>query len=309
VKTTDLFVEQVLIGALLLSAALLPWLPELAARRAGLDGIAGLLGGAIALGAAYLLGIVGDRLADTLTEGLERHHRLRFALAWPALQDRERPRTALDWVDPFPEDALRLAVLRDAAAVVAWLDYHRSRVRLTRALAVFLPAVTVAAVLGAAGSDWTAGTRWGPAPGAGWIAVVPAVYGLVIARLAALGRSSPRGKARGASAWLQAPRTHQPEAYDYGKDQGFTADDGASQRARRRTLARILARDSAVQGAALLHLAAIGLAVATGPGTVVGLAVGAAGLTALSAWSWWRISATYRHYLRQVGKHPGAGSR
>jgi hypothetical protein len=266
--------------------------------------VAGLAVGAAALGVAYLLGILCDRLADTLTEDLERHHRLRFALAWPALEGKARPRTEKDWKDPFPEDALRLAALRDRSAVVAWLDYHRSRVRLTRALAVFLPAVAVALVLGLGRLD----IPCGPPLRAAWMALVPGVYALVIWRIDR--RRAKRGEARSEPhTWLHAPRTDRREAYDYGHDQGFAADDRTARQRRRRTLGQMLAQDPAVQGAVLLHLGALGLALATGSPMLIGLALLAAGMTALSGWSWWRISATYRHYLRQVGQpHPGTPS-
>jgi hypothetical protein len=296
VKTTEVFVEQVLIGALVLGAAALPWWPD-AARLFVPDGVAGLGGGLAAVGLAYLLGILCDRLADTLTEDLERHQRLRFALGWPTLRAVARPAREGDWTDPFPEDALRLAVLRDSEPVVAWLDYHRSRVRLTRALAVFLPAAAFAAVLGAA--------RLAPPAGVGpeWVALVPLIYGLVAWR--GWRRRQQSGEP-GASrpAWPLAPKTYRPQAYDYGHDQGFTADDDASRRRRWHSLVRVLLADPAVQGAALLHATAIVVAVATGRGAILGLALLGAGLTAMSGWSWWRISATYRHYLGQAGRTP-----
>lgn len=297
-KTTEIFVEQVLIGALVLGAAALPWWPEVA-RLFVPGGIVGLGGGLAVVGVAYLLGILCDRLADTLTEDLERHHRLRFALAWPTLRGVGPPRDEAEWKDPFPEDALRLAVLRDAAPVVAWLDYHRSRVRLTRALAVFLPAAAFAAVLGAARLERPAGS-W---PGAGWIGLVPLIYALVVWR--GWRRRERTGKLDARRpAWPLAPRTDRRQAYDYGADQGFTDNEPASRRRRTRSLARVVQADPAVQGAALLHMAGLVTALATGRTAVIGLALLGAGLTVVSGWSWWRISATYRHYLRQAGRTP-----
>jgi hypothetical protein len=54
VKTTELFVEQILIGAMALAAALLPWWPELKPIVSELSGLLGLAGGAVALGGAAL---------------------------------------------------------------------------------------------------------------------------------------------------------------------------------------------------------------------------------------------------------------
>ena len=297
-KTTELFVEQVLIGALVLAAALLPWWREVSSLF-GPNGIGTVGAGVAALGVAYLLGIPCDRLADTLTEDLERHHRLRFALAWPALRDVAPPHKETSWKDPFPEDDLRLKVLRDAEPVVAWLDYHRSRVRLTRALTVFVPATAFAAVLTVA--------RLAPPPGWApelrWIVLVPVVYALVVL-LGRRRRDSAATLDARRPVWPLAPRTNQPEAYHYGHDQGFGINDDASRRRRSRSMARVLLEDPAVQGAAALHAMAIALALATGRAPTVEVALGGVGLTMLSAWSWWRISATYRYYLRQVGRLP-----
>jgi hypothetical protein len=296
VKTTEIFVEQVLIGALVFGTALLPWWPEVSSLFAS-NGVGTLGGGVAALGAAYLVGILCDRLADTLTEDLERHHRLRFALAWPVLRDVAPPRReTTDWKDPFPEDELRLTVLRDAEPVVAWLDYHRSRARLTRALAVFLPAATFAAVLTVARLVPPAG--W--APGPRLIVLVPVVYALVVL-LGWRRRDHATLDAR-RPIWPLAPKTYEADAYHYGHDQGFAINDDASRSRRWRSLARVLLEDPSVQGAALLHATAIAVALGAGRAAIVGVAVAGAGLTVLSAWSWWRISATFRHYLRQAGR-------
>jgi hypothetical protein len=148
-------------------------------------------------------------------------------------------------------------VLRDASGVVAWLNYHRSRVRLARALAVFLPPIAVTSVLGVGrleGPDWKIATHWTPDPL--WFGVVPAVYGFVIWWIVARRAHPPEPP------WLRAPKTNKSEAYAYGKDQGYAADDDESQRLQRRTRARALVADPAVQGATVLHLSAVSLAFA-----------------------------------------------
>jgi hypothetical protein len=302
-KTTELFVEQILIGALVLAAGLLPWWPELRPVLTGLSGVLGLAGGAVALGAAYLLGIVFDRLADTLLEELERHQRLRFALAWPALREKEPPASASEWSDPFPEGALRLAALRDPGPVVEWLDYHRSRIRLSRALALFLPALTFAAVL--------AGARRPPGPDAlnpAWMLVVPVVYAVVVWLSDRRGQELRTKKVQRPT-WRLAPRTDRREAYWYARDTGLIAEEAVGRVLRRRAVARILLADPAVLGSLALLVGALALAAAAGARWLVAVAAAGAGLSGLSAWAWWRIGATYRTYLREAASVRRAAAR
>ena len=81
-KTTELFVEQVLIGFMvLLVGALIFWgdVYAFALKRSdkSLDLI--VIGG-ILIGTAYLIGMVYDRIADTLLQDIEAQGRLQFAL-------------------------------------------------------------------------------------------------------------------------------------------------------------------------------------------------------------------------------------
>lgn len=63
-KTAELQVEEVLIGALVLGTGLLPWLPELAQWVEAHGNGINLLAGTVVLGAAYLLGIGPERSGD-----------------------------------------------------------------------------------------------------------------------------------------------------------------------------------------------------------------------------------------------------
>ena len=97
-KTPEVFVEQVLIGFLVLLIGALPFvsaiLPEL-------DGNLKIIGSAIvATGVAYLLGIPFDRFADDVLSSLEKRNRLAFSVE-PPVPGSE---------DPFPEDLLKIAV-------------------------------------------------------------------------------------------------------------------------------------------------------------------------------------------------------
>src|SRR5688572_18036272 len=102
-KTTELFVEQTLTGFLVLTAGAAPFLswenlqnlPDEA--KGGID----ISSAAGAIGAAYLLGVIFDRFADTLLERVNRWNRLLFAI------ELKEENKALSPDDPFPEDRLR----------------------------------------------------------------------------------------------------------------------------------------------------------------------------------------------------------
>jgi hypothetical protein len=75
-KTTELFVEQVIIGGLVLLASASLVSPHLISEVLEIN-----LGGALAIvGIIYLIGIVYDRFADTLLQDLEGHNRIWFGL-------------------------------------------------------------------------------------------------------------------------------------------------------------------------------------------------------------------------------------
>ncbi|MGI8733497.1 MAG: hypothetical protein ACR2LM_09375 [Pyrinomonadaceae bacterium] len=154
-KTTELFVEQVLIGFLVLLVAALVFWADLYAflvRRSD-KSLELLVTGGVLVGAAYLIGMVYDRVADTLLQDIESHGRLQFALARfkfktgkvrtnevktekiPA--DEEDVKDFDIWVaknrDPFEDGKYRMMVLGSAEAT-AQMEYLRSRIRLTRAM-------------------------------------------------------------------------------------------------------------------------------------------------------------------------------
>jgi hypothetical protein len=141
VSTTSIFVEQVFSGLLVLLVAVLvagqdprPWLANTS-----------LAGSAFVLGAAYLIGIVYDRVSDTLLEHLDCHHRIRFCVKKGKLAPAR---------DPFPD---RRAVYENSAAS-EYADYLRSRIRLTRSLTTILPALSTAFLLCRLGVSWSLGT-------------------------------------------------------------------------------------------------------------------------------------------------------
>lgn len=138
-KTTEIFVEQVLIGLLVLATGYLPYcntgkIKELFASKSIVEGA-----GIVAI--AYLLGIVFDRFADTLLSRLEQYHRLKFAFN---LIKKGKQHTGSD---PYPEDLLKIKILKGDKEPNEYEHYLRIRIRLSRALAVFTPALTISALL------------------------------------------------------------------------------------------------------------------------------------------------------------------
>src|SRR5687767_3116814 len=115
-KTTELFVEQIVIGSLVLMVIVLfaagdlvvnPFAPEPTASALTFN----LVNSVVLLGLVYLLGIVYDRLADTLLQDLEQHNRLLFTL--DGLEKKSKPGSV---EDPFPEEKFRMKVLGDDGA-------------------------------------------------------------------------------------------------------------------------------------------------------------------------------------------------
>jgi len=155
VKTTEIFVEQVLIGALVLIVVGLFLGVGLEDLSAGT--VTGVAVGLAGLGAAYLAGIVYDRVADTMLASIESRSRLRAA---KKRHDDSICKTVLPR-DLFPEDKLRLLIQSAEKTVGDYADYLRTRMRLTRALATLAPALAVAVAVGKplAGAGHSAETR------------------------------------------------------------------------------------------------------------------------------------------------------
>ncbi len=131
-----MFVEQVLIGGTLFLVILLLF-PEKAQGWTPNGTLYSVLFGATALGAAYILGIVYDRVADTLLEDQEQRSRLKHAM-----KRLERGRVTSS--DLFPVSHFRIQVLAAGEGISEHAAYLRSRIRLLRALTTLVPALAVA---------------------------------------------------------------------------------------------------------------------------------------------------------------------
>lgn len=134
-KTTEIFVEQVLIGFV---AVAIIALPVIDIAKIGLSWES-LGTGIIILAIAYLLGIVIDRMTDTLLSRPNAVHRLVFI-------SEDRPK-APPKDDLFPEGAILAKILASEGQASNWTLYLRSRIRLTRSLAALLPALTLSSIL------------------------------------------------------------------------------------------------------------------------------------------------------------------
>jgi hypothetical protein len=305
VKTTELYIEQVLVGSLVIAVLLLPWLPELIQSVKSLETAGAIIGGSAWLGVSFMIGVPFDRLADTLTARMER-----FALLFAALgsqlgerfpPDRPEPSRKLAW-DLFRADDQLIAALQWGAEPIAdRIDYHRARIRISRALSVFCPALTLTVTVGVSRCfmlDPLSGLTKFDKP---WInldgmSVLCALFSLAIVLISyvtwcvLVGRSSP------------LPRTNdkclRPFAFDF---EWLTKEGGdIIQKGNTAWLAPGSGERRTFIPAATPVVFAGCFAFATGPALVSSIAVFGAAATVLSFWSFWRVSETYLTFLFQV---------
>ena len=267
-KTTELFVEQTLTGFLVLTAAAAPFLswetleelPEEA--KGGID----ISSAAGAIGAAYLLGVIFDRFADTLLERINRWNRLLFAI------ELKEENKALSPDDPFPEDQLQIEVIHQGDEAWEWMDYIRSRIRVARAMTAFVPALTLSMEL-------ALGLRDRPGMVKAVLAIIVAAYVAAFLVSQILERSSRR----------------LPKTYDL-----HTDEDCQGARAKMRAT-----REPVFWLGVFLLALGLGLIpLGAGPGRAAMAAVLATGavLTGISAWAWWRTTETFMQFLRDFRK-------
>jgi hypothetical protein len=258
-NTVELYVEPILIGALMLALLILPLAPELLmfdfARFERLKALSDVALAAVLVSAAYFVGILGDRLIDTCLQALERHNRVRFALAGlkvPAgleadkLEGRKaawHARSSGDPYpgesrDPFPEDTYRWWVFAQAERIADSLDYIRTRIRLLRALSFLLPGLVFAGALGAARLEsallcisptgaahsprpiWCNQVDWmvaSPTTEVSWLLLffAPGLYAATIVTAAALDAWDSRRWRSRTTAWRRAGLWHPPHTASY----------------------------------------------------------------------------------------------
>ncbi len=292
-STTEILIEQVLTGLLVMAVLALPFVPTPDAGWGSIavKDVASLTVALAAVG--YLVGVPFDRLADTITSGLEKRVRLR--LTWCRYL-----KAPLTDTDPFPEGALRALVSENAKeSSLGYLDYLRSRMRIARALGVYMPALTASAMLRlAADRPMSAG--------------VLLAIGLAYASVAVLVTWDPWAPRRSGrrivdrrSRLIESPRDLA----------GFWENAGASHREHH--LAMRLRCDPLPWWLLLFF------GIVLGAGTTVALTgamsadvrcalltlpLAGSLLTALALWAWWRILVTYQVFLYQLGRVPSMRS-
>jgi len=134
-KTTQLFVEQVIIGFLVFFLGLIFFNhgnPDTAISI----GNAGMEKGAIVLAGVYVLGMIYDRVADTLMSHLEAHNLIQYGL-----------KNRVSGKDLFPVDKINLWIMKDSGLLDDHLAYIRHRIRITRAVTTLVPGYGSAACL------------------------------------------------------------------------------------------------------------------------------------------------------------------
>ena len=119
------------------------------------------------LSLAYVLGIVADRLADTVLDRLERTK--------PGKRIKRRLSKSRKVEKPAKIATMRMKVMHESDGMTRFLDYQRSRWRITRATVINLAvAAPLAALYLAVGTDES--RLWALAPLLCALVLVPAVY-------------------------------------------------------------------------------------------------------------------------------------
>ena len=267
-KSTELFVEQTLTGFLVLTAAAAPFIPLDTLQKLPDDAKGGVdIGSAAgAIGAAYLLGVVFDRFADTLLERLNRWNRLLFAI------DLMEDGKALSKDDPFPEDQLQIEVIRQGDQAWEWMDYLRSRIRIARAMASFVPALALSLMI-------SIGLRDRPTMMNTALTIIVAAYLASFIASRILERSSRR----------------LPKTYDLKSEEDC----------RRACKMMSTTKEPLVWlTVTLLGIGVALIAVGPNPGWGAMTAIFATGiaLTGVSAWTWWRTTMTFMQFLHDFRK-------
>jgi hypothetical protein len=303
VKTTELFVEQVLIGFMvLLVGALIFWGDVYAFVLKRSDKSDLIVIGGILIGIAYLIGMVYDRIADTLLQDIEAQGRLQFALRRFKLKSGKVRTTdtkpeeiradegdvepfdpyLVTKKDPFSDGRYRIMVLGNTEAT-AQMEYLRSRIRLTRAMATIIPALTIALLLavdnGESGSLSTLVAL-----------LVPIAYGGTLF----LKTLKPE------NALIDRP----PKTYKLKEVDNYIACVGMKPGDLKPWhISKLILWDEIWFGLSLLTLAGIALILKTGIYELLTVVVIGLVLSVVVGWTWWRISMTFYAFVRDYAKY------
>jgi hypothetical protein len=283
-KTTEIFIEQVLIGFIVLATCLLPVHHAIESYSSGKDVFVAVA----AVGVAYLLGIIFDRYADACVQRYEQHLRVRYAIKLSPLPDGP--------ADPFPEDRYRIQQLKAGAGLAEWFNYLRSTIRLSRALAVFTPGLTLAGVM--AIRNWP---EFDETAAWGYYVLAATYLGLPVISLVA-------GKSLFGSG--VAPKTYDPVGMDNYRSDRALGKDAKARFEHLFTQSMDLLWSQTMAGGILIFAAAIVLAAGNSPHRDVAVVLTACGFafTILSAWAWATMQKTFMEYLHLSNKYGAAGT-
>jgi hypothetical protein len=218
--------------------------------------------------------MVYDRVADTLIQDIESHCRLRFAF------DRFDPEKI---VDPLREGEFRISVL-DNPQATEHMEYLRSRIRLTRALAVAIPGLMMALLLA---MDWGRASRWW----AIFALTIPLVYlAVLITKLI-----------RRRELFERPPKTHKVDKlHVYYLKRACLLPKSCDGKT---PPPWVIFRNEVWIGLAFLVVSASLSIVSTHSWIRFWIPVVGMLLTLLVGWAWWRISITFYAFLRSYNEH------
>jgi hypothetical protein len=154
VKATEIFVEQLLIGLMVLFSTYMlahgdlssRWIAQQMDAFSTKDSIfVNVIFGFLIVGTAYLIGIVYDRWADTILQDIDQHSRLHYALK--GLGKNNFDELICLEKDPYPEQDIRLQIMIQGKTLADYHNYLRSRIRLTRAMTTFIPIISLSLLM------------------------------------------------------------------------------------------------------------------------------------------------------------------
>lgn len=276
-KTTEIFAEQIIIGFLILGIIVLPFLTCIKWNQSKMN-LENIGKGILIITLAYLLGIIFDRFADTLLSRHEQYNRLNFA---KDLKEKLHEKQFTQ-KDPFPEEIWRMKILSRKDGTTDFMEYLRSRIRLSRSLAVFLPALTISGLLKIGldtNSDYFLNlTRIT----LGFIAIVYTFAFLIVIWISNSKKGSKFVNWKLPKTW-DSDFESKKKNFKWGREP--------------MTIALIIFSLIGILLIILIRIKVPKSILTTIPILVIG-----SGLSALSAWSWWRITGTFMQLLNNCQK-------
>ena len=184
----------------------------------------------------------------------------------------------------LPVTLIMLEAVRDFREATGQMDYLRSRLRLTRAMATIIPALTLALLLGVDNGE--SGTWWTVAA-----LSIPIVYGATfLAKALRLEKTL----------FSRPPKTHQhSKLNDYIQRIGILPTD----KTKPWRPSRIISHDEVWIGLAFLAVIGVVLVLKTGIYELLSVVAVGLVLTIVVGWTWWRISMTFYAFVRDYARH------